>query len=174
MYRVAQVKNSVLYEYPTLYLKLLSVLNRCTSLSRLRPGGDETSDEREFWLTWPQSWSHTFGRGFSRVFPTISLHLCQNWKIAKPRVSAMSHMERSNLSSNLYGNTAIYNSNSTDGVYLELDHVNLWCYERSLWRAFYSSCSYETMNMFIDMPDNGTHFSINFQFIRRGEYEITH
>ena len=30
------------------------------------------------------------------------------------------------------------------------------------------------MNMFIDMPDNGTHFFINFQFIRQGESEITH
>ena len=40
------------------------------------------------------------------------------------------------LSSNLYGNTTIYNSDSTDGVYLELDHVNLWRYERSLCRAF--------------------------------------
>ena len=28
--------------------------------------------------------------------------------------------------------------------------------------------------MFIDMPDNGTHFFINFQFIRQGESEITH
>ena len=27
---------------------------------------------------------------------------------------------------------------------------------------------------FIDMPDNGTHFSINFQIIQQGELEITH
>ena len=32
-----------------------------------------------------------------RVFPTISfLHLCQSWKITKPRVSIMSHIEQSN------------------------------------------------------------------------------
>ena len=39
--------------------------------------------------------------GFSKGFPHYNfLHLCQNWKIAKPRVSAMSHMERSNQRSN--------------------------------------------------------------------------